>query len=89
MDQRSTIPSDAEELSCRARRLNSEFFHSSMYKNYRITIVIPCLNEEEGVGRVLKDMPSFVDEVIVVDNGSTDQTAVVAWDFSPPPACRR
>jgi glycosyltransferase involved in cell wall biosynthesis len=49
-----------------------------MYKNYRITIVIPCLNEEEGVGRVLKDMPSFVDEVIVVDNGSTDQTAVVA-----------
>jgi glycosyltransferase involved in cell wall biosynthesis len=49
-----------------------------MYKNYRITIVIPCLNEEEGVGRVLKDMPSFVDEVIVVDNGSTDQTALVA-----------
>jgi len=40
--------------------------------------VIPCLNEEEGVRRVLEDLPSFVDEVIVVDNGSTDKTAVVA-----------
>jgi dolichol-phosphate hexosyltransferase len=52
-----------------------------MYKNYRITIVIPCLNEEEGVRRVLKDMPPFVDEVIVVDNGSTDKTAVVASEL--------
>ena len=49
-----------------------------MYKNLRITVVIPCLNEEEGVQRVLNDLPSFVDEVIVVDNGSTDRTASVA-----------
>jgi len=49
-----------------------------MYKQKRITVVIPCLNEEEGVGRVLDDLPSFVDEVIVVDNGSTDRTASVA-----------
>ena len=49
-----------------------------MYKNLRITVVIPCLNEEEGVRRVLQDLPSFVDEVIVVDNGSTDRTASVA-----------
>ena len=49
-----------------------------MYKNRRITVVIPCLNEEEGVQAVLKEMPSFVDEVIVVDNNSTDRTADVA-----------
>ena len=49
-----------------------------MYKGMRITTVIPCLNEEEGVQKVLSDLPSFVDEVIVVDNGSTDQTALVA-----------
>jgi glycosyltransferase involved in cell wall biosynthesis len=49
-----------------------------MYKNKRVTVVIPCLNEEEGVRQVLEELPSFVDEVIVVDNGSTDQTASVA-----------
>ena len=49
-----------------------------MYKNRRITVVIPCLNEKEGIGKVLRELPAFVDEVVVVDNGSTDGTAVVA-----------
>lgn len=49
-----------------------------MYKHLRITVVIPCLNEEQGVEKVLRRMPGFVDEVIVVDNNSTDATATVA-----------
>ncbi len=53
-----------------------------MYKNLRVTVVIPCLNEEDGIGKVLSDVPSFVDEIIVVDNGSTDQTAQIARDMS-------
>jgi len=49
-----------------------------MYKGQSITVIIPCLNEEAGIERVLRAMPEFVDEVIVVDNGSTDRTADVA-----------
>lgn len=49
-----------------------------VYKNNRITVVIPCLNEEQGIEKVLTRMPEFVDEVIVVDNGSTDRTSEVA-----------
>jgi glycosyltransferase involved in cell wall biosynthesis len=49
-----------------------------MYKGSRITVVIPCLNEEQGIQQVLSDLPDFVDEVIVVDNNSTDRTAEVA-----------
>jgi len=41
-------------------------------------VVIPCLNEEKGIVEVLSRMPSFVDEVIVVDNNSTDRTAEMA-----------
>jgi len=52
-----------------------------MYKDLRITVVIPCLNEELGVQHVLRALPPFVDEVIVVDNGSTDRTAVVAKEM--------
>jgi hypothetical protein len=49
-----------------------------MYKSLTITVIIPCLNEEQGVEKVLRAMPDFVDEVIVVDNNSTDRTSDVA-----------
>jgi dolichol-phosphate hexosyltransferase len=49
-----------------------------MYKDQKITVVIPCLNEEQGIEQVLRRIPAFVDEVIVVDNGSTDRTSDVA-----------
>lgn len=51
------------------------------YKGQSITVIIPCLNEEQGIELVLRRMPEFVDEVIVVDNGSTDRTSDVARGF--------
>lgn len=44
----------------------------------RIAVVIPALDEERAIGRVLADVPSWVDRVIVADNGSRDGTAAVA-----------
>jgi hypothetical protein len=52
-----------------------------MYREFKITVVIPCLNEEQGIEQVLRRMPSFVDQVIVVDNGSTDRTSEVARSY--------
>ncbi|MEZ5402624.1 MAG: glycosyltransferase family 2 protein [Bryobacteraceae bacterium] len=52
-----------------------------MYKSQKITVIIPCLNEEQGIEQVLRRMPEFVDQVIVVDNGSTDRTSEVAESF--------
>src|SRR5215831_9700592 len=49
-----------------------------MYKSLSITVIIPCLNEEQGIETVLRAMPEFVDEVVVVDNNSTDRTSEVA-----------
>jgi glycosyltransferase involved in cell wall biosynthesis len=49
-----------------------------MYKGQSITVITPCLNEEQGIEKVLRSMPDFVDEVIVVDNASTDRTSEVA-----------
>ena len=52
-----------------------------MYKGQTITVIIPCLNEEQGIEKVLRRLPEFVDQTIVVDNGSTDRTSEVARSF--------
>jgi glycosyltransferase involved in cell wall biosynthesis len=49
-----------------------------MYRDKRISVVIPCYNEEEGLARVIPSLPKSVDEIIVADNNSTDRTGEVA-----------
>jgi glycosyltransferase involved in cell wall biosynthesis len=42
-------------------------------------VIIPALDEEEAIARVIAAIPAdVVDNIIVVDNGSTDATADVA-----------
>ena len=43
-----------------------------------IKVIIPAFNEESSIEKVIREIPSIVDEIIVVNNGSTDTTAVVA-----------
>ncbi|MBN1296319.1 glycosyltransferase family 2 protein [bacterium] len=49
-----------------------------MRGNKKISVVIPCYNEEGGIARVIPALPEFIDEIIVVDNNSSDRTAEVA-----------
>lgn len=44
----------------------------------RTAVIIPALNEAQAIGDVLRAIPEYVDHVIVVDNGSTDDTAAAA-----------
>ena len=43
-----------------------------------IKVIIPAYNEEGSIGKVIREIPNIVDEIIVVNNGSTDETASVA-----------
>lgn len=53
-----------------------------------IVVIIPAFNEEGSIGKVIRDIPSLVSEVIVVNNNSTDKTeenaqkagATVLWE---------
>ncbi|MDG1811701.1 MAG: glycosyltransferase family 2 protein [Polaribacter sp.] len=39
-----------------------------------IKVIIPAYNEQDSIANVIQDIPSFVDEIIVVSNNSTDKT---------------
>lgn len=43
-----------------------------------IKVIIPAFNEEKSIAKVIADIPDFVEEIVVVNNNSTDQTAQVA-----------
>lgn len=45
---------------------------------WRISVVIPALNEADNLSHVLHAIPAWVYEVVVVDGGSTDGTLDVA-----------
>lgn len=49
-----------------------------MQKSPTISVVIPARNEEKTIVNTIRRLPQAVTEVIVVDNNSTDKTAVVA-----------
>ncbi len=44
----------------------------------RVNVIIPALNEAEAIQQVIADIPAWVQHIIVVDNGSTDDTAEIA-----------
>lgn len=45
-----------------------------------IKVIIPAYNEETSIGKVIKDLPTFVNEIIVVNNNSTDATSKIALE---------
>ncbi len=51
-----------------------------MREGRRINVVIPALDEEQAIGQVIAAIPPWIDRIVVVDNGSTDRTGVVARD---------
>lgn len=44
----------------------------------KISIIIPAYNEEKRIGKVLTDIKRYKLPVIVIDDGSTDNTSLVA-----------
>jgi hypothetical protein len=44
-----------------------------------ILVIIPCYNEEAAIGSIVLRSLTHAGKVLVVDDGSTDKTAEVAW----------
>lgn len=49
-----------------------------MINGKTITIVVPCKNESAIIAGFIRRVPPYVDEILIVDNNSTDRTAIIA-----------
>jgi glycosyltransferase involved in cell wall biosynthesis len=52
-----------------------------MLDNQKISVILPCYNEEAGLSDILGLVPDFIDEIIVVDNNSQDKSREVAISY--------
>ena len=46
--------------------------------NQHIKVIIPAYNEADSIAKVINDIPTIVNEIIVVSNNSTDDTEINA-----------
>jgi glycosyltransferase involved in cell wall biosynthesis len=44
----------------------------------KVIAVIPALNEEETISKVIRGVKKYVDEIILVDDASIDKTSIIA-----------
>lgn len=52
-----------------------------MYRELRIAVVIPAFNEASKIGATVASVPDFVDDIYVIDDASTDDTALRAQRY--------
>ncbi len=45
-----------------------------MYKDRSVCVIIPVYNEEKNIASVIENIPEYLDEIIVIDDKSTDST---------------
>lgn len=52
-----------------------------MINGKKICVVVPAYNEEQQIQIVIKQMPDFVDRIVIVNDNSTDNTAEIVKEF--------
>ncbi|MDX2190482.1 MAG: glycosyltransferase [Bacteroidota bacterium] len=61
-------------------------FYGAHSSNKKVSILIPCRNEEKNIGNLLNQLTGFDDdnvtEIIVLDDFSTDNTNIIVQNFA-------
>ncbi|MFC1584833.1 glycosyltransferase family 2 protein [Fibrobacterota bacterium] len=53
-----------------------------MYKQKKTCVVVPAYNEEALIGDVLSSIPDYIDNILVIDDHSSDRTVEIAGEYA-------
>ena len=53
-----------------------------MYKDKTVCVVVPAHNESLLIGKVIEEMPEYVDKIVIVDDTSDDNTAEIVKGYA-------
>lgn len=74
----SNLISFAENNNLKAKHLNLEEEHTfSLFKRYKIGVVVPAYNEEVLLGKTISGIPEYISRIYIVDDCSSDRTPEV------------
>jgi len=65
------------------RPLGAVRTHAEPVAARTVSVVVPAMNEERNIAWVLERIPAYVDEIVLVDGHSTDDTVAVARRVCP------
>ena len=70
-------------LSMSSTQVAAEAANADMLNGHRVSVLIPCLDEAENLPYVLRTIPPWVHEVVVIDDHCSDDTIPVARGVMP------
>ena len=53
-----------------------------MYRKNKIAVVIPCYNVSSHIEKVVKQIPEYVDHVLLIDDASKDKTSLITKNIA-------
>jgi len=63
---------------------SAEVAEEQMYRGRKVAVVIPAYNVAKTIASVIMGIPDFVDQIVVVDDASTDRTAESLREIESP-----
>jgi glycosyltransferase involved in cell wall biosynthesis len=79
----ATSKRDADQIPRQARAASYAPISEVLAISASVSVIIPTLNEAENIPHVFAALPGWIDEVVIVDGRSTDDTVEVARRLRP------